>query len=195
LGSTFGSVHVVFCRGRNERYAIKCSPSGSSVFEKERRCLTRLNEESVPNVPSLIDIVEFRVGTNFLAYDFIGMVTPKYHCDLYDLYMTGIILTDKVILRMMKQVLSCLQGSTYCSKKNLSFLGLHRCKLFHADLKPQNIMVKKAFQSIYEIDLVVIDFGLTKEDEPYKVAYPNIGTAVYNAPEIFLGFFLVFVIR
>jgi len=100
---------------------------------------------------------------------FMCMVFPTYGFSLYDLIDKGTYLSMFEIKNVSRQ---CLQALTY----------LHRHEITHADIKPENILIK--YSSNNEFEIVMIDFGLATHKNSYHSAL--VGTKQYSSPEVAL---------
>lgn len=79
-------------------------------------------------------------------------------------------LTEKQVVRYMKQVLYGLQH-------------MHHKNMVHLDLKPENIMCLGGGKSGYE-EIKLIDYGMTRILDPDKPETAACGTAEFVAPEV-----------
>lgn len=148
--------------------AISAAHSGDSNYHKrlikEAERVSQLNDE---HIAKIYDVAEHG-GRTFLVMEFVRGVT------LRTLLNQPIGKGD--FTRIAKQ---CLEGAA----------AAHAKGILHCDLKPENIMVTPAPESLVKI----LDFGLARRapnpnDETASLAKSAIGgTAGYIAPEVLLG--------
>lgn len=83
-------------------------------------------------------------------------------------YMAGLLHSEKDVLHIMTQLVSCLAF-------------LHKNRIAHMDLKPQNV----AFANTIDMKIKLLDFGCAeKRESTEKVRGKILGTASYMAPEV-----------
>jgi len=111
---------------------------------------------------------------------------------LYDVYLTD----DKIyiIMELMeggelfdyvvrKGTLTEDEASRIVRKVASALVYMHSQNIIHRDLKPENLLLKRQPRSPSDIEIKIIDFGLSKElSEP--VARTFLGTRGYLAPEM-----------
>jgi len=74
------------------------------------------------------------------------------------------------------------QVKFYAAQLVIAFATLHKNNIVHRDLKPENVLLKE------DGYIVLADFGLAKIFEhSYDVAYTQVGTSEYMAPEVLKG--------
>jgi serine/threonine protein kinase len=71
----------------------------------------------------------------------------------------------------MKQLLSAV---SYC----------HSRGIVHRDLKTENILIKDS-TDIYNVQIKIIDFGISCRIQPQEKLTSTFGTPYYMAPEVF----------
>ena len=76
-------------------------------------------------------------------------------------------LTEDEIIYIIKGI---LEGISHIHEKNI----------MHRDLKPENIL----FRNEYDLDPVIVDFGLATFNNDNNYLFPRCGTPGYVAPEI-----------
>jgi serine/threonine protein kinase len=165
---------------------MKCCLQGSEIIEKEIEMLRILNKSNIPHIAKIIDVSNFSLYYKSSRYHFTGLILPLYWGDLRSLMNLNISFTDDDVLRMIRQCLCALKGLIIYLI--LFFLkGIHDCNYFHADIKPCNIMCnpKKNDEDRYELS--IIDFGLCSKEDAV-LPWPELGTAIYNPPEVALGY-------
>ena len=90
---------------------------------------------------------------------------------LYDVYrtnkkiyivmelMAGGELFDYVV---QKGTLTEAEASVIVRMVTSALVYMHECKIIHRDLKPENLLLKHKPNSIYDLEVKIIDFGLSK---------------------------------
>lgn len=90
---------------------------------------------------------------------------------LYDVFMTR----DKMIIVMelmaggelfdyvvQKGTLTEAEASVIVRMVTSALVYMHESNIVHRDLKPENLLLKKKPHSIYDLEVKIIDFGLSK---------------------------------
>ena len=199
---TYGCVFLATNRD-GKKYALKYIPC-----ESPREVLDAYKEfrsiEAVKGHPHLVNLIE---GFAYWDHDHIGdpclkeipmnivkdcinhveifalmedcQLKPSpwgYFCIVTDYYAEGTLyhllmrrrldrLSEKVILRYAEQICEAVEY-------------IHKCDLIHRDLKPGNVLLNENLKQI-----VITDFGLTRELEAGAYAHTRAGTLHYFAPE------------
>lgn len=110
------------------------------VFKTQKECLSLSKGEKFTNIVKVYDYI-FENNTAYIITEYInGKTLHDRVCSIgkytwYDLYSK------------MKPLMQCLAS-------------LHREGLLHRDIKPQNIMIRRAHE--YSEEFVLIDFGLAR---------------------------------
>ncbi|CAG8548143.1 12659_t:CDS:2, partial [Dentiscutata heterogama] len=149
--------------------ALKQVRLDSSIGEKEGIPPTSLREISLlkecmkhENIVKLLDIVN-QENKLFLVFEFLTMDLKRY------IHSSKEGLEHNKIMKLMYQL---LDGSTF----------LHKRRIFHRDLKPQNLLIDK------EENLKLADFGLARAvGIPLRPYTHEVITLWYRAPELMLG--------
>jgi len=111
---------------------------------------------------------------------------------LYDVYTTG----DKIYIIMelmaggelfdyvvQKGTLTEAEASTIVRMVTSALVYMHGENIIHRDLKPENLMLSHRPNSAFDIEVKIIDFGLSKfMHEPMARSF--LGTRGYLAPEM-----------
>lgn len=111
---------------------------------------------------------------------------------LYDVYLTG----EKIYIVMelmeggelfdyvvQKGTLNEEEASNIVRRVTSALVYMHSQNIVHRDLKPENLLLKRKPKPTEEIEVKIIDFGLSKAmEEP--VARTFLGTRGYLAPEM-----------
>ncbi|CAG8825846.1 21888_t:CDS:2, partial [Racocetra persica] len=140
-----------------------------SIGDKEGIPPTSLREISLlkectkhENIVKLLDIVN-QENKLFLVFEFLTMDLKRY------IHSFNEGLEHKKILKLMYQL---LDGTTF----------LHKRRIFHRDLKPQNLLIDQ------EENLKLADFGLARAvGIPLRPYTHEVITLWYRAPELMLG--------
>lgn len=94
--------------------------------------------------------------------------------------MAGGELFDYVV---QKGTLTEAEASTIVRMVTDALVYMHEKNIIHRDLKPENLLLTRKPNSVYDIEVKIIDFGLSKSmSEP--VAKSFLGTRGYLAPEM-----------
>ena len=110
------------------------------VYKTQKECLSLSKGEKFTNIVKVYDYI-FENNTAYIITEYInGKTLHDRVCSIgkytwYDLYSK------------MKPLMQCLAS-------------LHREGLLHRDIKPQNIMIRRAHE--YSEEFVLIDFGLAR---------------------------------
>jgi len=112
---------------------------------------------------------------------------------LYDVYttsskiyivmelMAGGELFDYVV---KKGALTESEASAIVRMVTSALVYMHDQNIIHRDLKPENLLLTKNPHSIYDIEVKIIDFGLSKSIMSEPLAKSFLGTRGYLAPEM-----------
>jgi len=96
--------------------------------------------------------------------------------------MAGGELFDYVV---QKGTLTEAEASVIVRMVTGALVYMHRCNIIHRDLKPENLLLKYKPNSIYDLEVKIIDFGLSKTMATQDhMAQSFLGTRGYLAPEM-----------
>ena len=73
--------------------------------------------------------------------------------------MAGGELFDYVV---QKGTLTEAEASVIVRMVTSALVYMHECNIIHRDLKPENLLLKYKPNSIYDLEVKIIDFGLSK---------------------------------
>eukprot|EP01083_Nonionella_stella_P034682 94873_1 len=136
----------------------------SSTTIREIALLKEVSEHQ--NIVTLYDVIIYGRSL-YLVFEFCEYDLKKY---LNKCYKEGNALSSKQCKSILYQMLSAL---SYC----------HSVRIFHRDLKPQNILINASTQSIK-----IADFGLARTFSiPNRNWTHEVITLWYRPPEILLG--------
>ncbi|KAF0429813.1 CMGC/CDK/CDC2 protein kinase [Gigaspora margarita] len=166
---TYGIVYRAKEKKTGRIVALKQVRLDSSIGEKEGIPPTSLREISLlkectkhENIVKLLDIVN-QENKLFLVFEFLTMDLKRF------IHSSKEALEHNKILKLMHQL---LDGTTF----------LHKRRIFHRDLKPQNLLIDK------EENLKLADFGLARAiGIPLRPYTHEVITLWYRAPELMLG--------
>ena len=155
-----GIVYKVQNRENNELYAMKTIFNDNETINKVEKLLAIKHE-------NIVDYFGY-----FIQDDLINIIME--YCENSDLnkFITdhknkGTKINQKIILIMSLDI---------CK----GIMEIHKNNLIHRDLKPENIFINNKYQ------IKIGDFGILKQlSDHTKVAYSQIGTDLYYAPERF----------
>lgn len=170
-----------FCERGGREYFIKefLSPiypaDNSNLSERILERKRRLCEDFYANKKAFYDVLSCcRTGNNILVQDFFRSGTKYY------------IVTDKVDADgtdpAMISRLSREKKEAFIRSILYSISKLHRAKIVHADLKPDNILLKKTDGGYYTAKIVDFDAGFLIGKVPADIQ----GDFIYLAPEVYL---------
>jgi serine/threonine protein kinase len=144
-----------------DKYEMEQRFSGMlDQFHTEIEALRSLNH---PNIISLNDV--------YTTKDKIYIIMEL---------MAGGELFDYVV---KKGTLTEAEASTIVRMVTSALVYMHGQNIVHRDLKPENLMLTRKPNSIYDIEVKIIDFGLSKVMEE-GMAKSFLGTRGYLAPEM-----------
>eukprot|EP00916_Digyalum_oweni_P014501 GHVL01023766.1.p1 GENE.GHVL01023766.1~~GHVL01023766.1.p1 ORF type:complete len:237 (+),score=32.01 GHVL01023766.1:121-831(+) len=172
---TYGQVHKARNRATGEMVALKkmkLEHEDEGIPSTTIREVAALKETQHPNVVSLQDV----------------------KCNRYNLYLVFEYVNSDLKKYMKTQSRNCVPH-TYCTDplppdtvKSFMYQALlaldfcHSRRIFHRDLKPQNILIGK------NKELKLADFGLARAfGLPVQTCTHEVITLWYRAPEILLG--------
>lgn len=166
IGSgTYGLVYSAVCKSSGKQVAIKKIPichEADGVPNTALREIATLQDCNHPNVIKLRQ-VESTLTSLYLVFDYYDMD-----------------------LRAFLKRFGALRGSLLQRSAHQMFEGLnfiHRRRILHRDLKPQNVLVE-----LKSMRLVLADFGLARTmSAPLKVYTHEVVTLWYRPPEVLLG--------
>ncbi|CAG8766662.1 17312_t:CDS:2, partial [Racocetra persica] len=166
---TYGIVYRAKVKKTGKIVALKQVRLDLPVGEQEGIPPTSLREISLlkecsknENIVKLLDIIN-QEKKLFLVFEFLTMDLKRY----IQTFKEGLELSK--IQKLMYQL---LDGTTF----------LHRRRIFHRDLKPQNLLIDK------DENLKLADFGLARAvGIPLKPYTHGVITLWYKAPELMLG--------
>ena len=158
----FGEVYLAKTLSTGDPVAIKLQKTsvGKEMFTKEINTLKQI----LPECKKLLCIIDSGVLPDGTIY----IVTE---------YIKGDSLSN--FLERNKNKLDANLKEKLCNQLITGMFEMHKLKVFHSDLKPDNIMVEDGTN-----DLKIIDFGLACD-------YQNIcggGTPIYMSPDYFLNY-------
>jgi cyclin-dependent kinase 2 len=165
---TFGEVYIATHEKTGERAALKkikleCEDEG--VPGTTLREVSLLKELHHPNVVQLKDVFYMPQESKlYLCFEYCDFDLKKY-------------------MKSLQYKLSgeCIKSFTYQMLNGLSWCHSHR--IFHRDLKPQNVLVDPK-----QGTLKLADFGLARAfTVPLRTYTHEVVTLWYRAPEILLG--------
>jgi calcium-dependent protein kinase len=147
----------------NRRLAVKCVPKSRSTIHElanEIKCLEKVSGH--PNCMQIIDSFEDKTQ----CY----IITPLYSGgELFDRIVTQRVFTERDASKNMLDLLSAISH-------------LHSKSIVHRDVKPENLLYSSADPS--KADLVLVDFGMSREFEAEKWMDLQCGSPSYVAPEV-----------
>ncbi|CAG8719238.1 5046_t:CDS:2, partial [Gigaspora rosea] len=166
---TYGIVYRAKEKKTGRIVALKQVRLDSSIGNKEGIPPTSLREISLlkectkhENIVKLLDIVN-QENKLFLVFEFLTMDLKRF------IHSSKEALEHNKILKLMHQL---LDGTTF----------LHKRRIFHRDLKPQNLLIDK------DENLKLADFGLARAiGIPLRPYTHEVITLWYRAPELMLG--------
>jgi len=161
------------------------------------RCINKKNRKSF--ACKIIDKIQ-------IEQRFAGMI-EQFHSEidalqklshpniikLYDVYTTkskiyivmelmgGGELFDYVV---QKGTLTEAEASVIVRMVTNALVYMHEQNIIHRDLKPENLLLKHKPNSIYDLEVKIIDFGLSKSTKTEPLAQSFLGTRGYLAPEM-----------
>ena len=155
-----GIVYKVQNRENNEYYALKTIFNDNEIIDKVEKLIAIKND-------NIVDYFGY-----FIQDDLINIIME--YCENSDLnkFITdhknkGTKINQKIILIISLDI---------CK----GIMEIHKNNLIHRDLKPENIFINRNYQ------IKIGDFGILKQlSDHTKVAYSQIGTDLYYAPERF----------
>lgn len=132
-----------------------------SQFHSEIDALRQLSH---PNIIKLYDVFT----TNKKIYIVMELMAGG---ELFDYVVQKGTLTEAEASVIVRMVTSAL-------------VYIHECDVIHRDLKPENLLLKYKPNSIYDLEVKIIDFGLSKTMKQEHLAQTFLGTRGYLAPEM-----------
>ncbi len=164
------TVYLVMNERANKQWAIKeirkeKFPDSDVVYESIRTETELLKNLSHPNLPSIVDIIDYE-GSILVVMDYIEGNTLKKALDEYGAQ------PQEYVIEWAKQLADVL-----------GYLHSQNPPIIYRDLKPSNIMLKP------DGTIVLIDFGTARKyKEENNEDTTCLGTRGYAAPEQFGGF-------
>ncbi|KAI6214243.1 hypothetical protein M3Y94_00244800 [Aphelenchoides besseyi] len=165
---TYGVVYKGRCKKTGNLVALKkirLEHEEEGVPSTAIREISMLLELRHPNVVDLLDVImqECRL---YLVFEFLSMDLKRF----LDRFANLDQIDESIVKNFMFQI---CQGMCYC----------HQRRIMHRDLKPQNLLVDVATNTIK-----LADFGLARAiGIPVRAYTHEIVTLWYRAPEILLG--------
>jgi len=168
VGST-STVHRCIQRSTNLSFACKIIDKKhiesrfNGMLEQFHREITALRSLKHPNIIRLLDV--------YVSDDKIFIIMEQMEGgELFDYVVEKGTLNEEEAARIVRKVTSAL---VYMHSKNI----------IHRDLKPENLLLRNQPKSPTDVEVKIIDFGLSKcMVEP--VASSFLGTRGYLAPEM-----------
>lgn len=151
------------CKMIDKKFIATHYQGMASQFQSEILALKALQH---PNIISLYDV--------YYDSDRIYIVMELMHGgELFDYVVERGTLSEPEAADIMKKITSALD---YIHSKNI----------IHRDLKPENLLLLRKPLTPYDVEVKIIDFGLSKqlETQPGGVAGTFLGTRGYLAPEM-----------
>ena len=166
----YGTVIKAYDYKHNSSTAIKIIRSENKFYKPAEREIRILNEikkfyyENINN-SELMDFMPLFIRKTFRYKNHICMVFDMYDTNLY---------------HYTKNNNKNIKNSKLISRDILKGLAfLKRMKIMHADLKPENVMLKNRYA-------IIIDYGLSNyEDKFEKTNYMQ--SRYYRSPEVYYG--------
>ncbi|KAM4770923.1 dual specificity tyrosine-phosphorylation-regulated kinase 2-like [Rhinophrynus dorsalis] len=165
---TFGQVVKAYDHKTHQHVAIKMVRNDRRFSQEAKeeikmlKMLKQLDKENKMNVVHLLESFSFR-NHMCMTFELLG---PNLYDQLGENKYRGLSLST--VRKLAVEILRCLDM-------------LHKNKIMHCDLKPENIALKTAGSS----GIKVIDFGASVYDHQDFFTY--IQTRYYRAPEVLLG--------
>jgi serine/threonine protein kinase len=150
----YGRVYYGYDGSHKQEYAVKCIPKTNRHFEEELHI-----HSSIPSHPHILDYITFDEDNDYLY------LVLQYHAggDLLEAIRNGVLYrNDRLIRKLFLQLLDAVNH-------------LHRQKVFHCDIKPNNIICASSYADVY-----LADFGLATRARQNNRA--KRGTLRYMSP-------------
>lgn len=165
---TYGVVYKANYKPDNEDVALKkirLEGEDDGIPSTSLREISILRELSHPNIVNLIDVI-MDVNQLYLVFEFLYMDLKKY---IDDQKAQGQRIDIELSTSYMFQLVQSLH---FC----------HSRRIYHRDLKPQNLLIDR--QGVIKL----ADFGLARAfNVPMRAYTHEVITMWYRAPEILLG--------
>jgi Tol biopolymer transport system component len=144
--------------------------TGAEWFQKRfRREIEILVKLDHPAIVAAHDCGELPGGRPFLIMDFVDGITLR---------------------ERLRTPIAVAEAADILLQLGAALAEAHRLRIFHLDLKPENIMLQKSAATSRACAVKLIDFGIAKIEHSGATATTALfvaGTAQYMAPEQFYG--------
>lgn len=162
LGSgSFSDVYSVFDKKNNREVALKINKINNTNFDNEISILSNLKQKERHNITKMFESFSY----NHKQY----IIFKMYNISLKE-YIKGNESSITKTLDIINQISKCLV-----------FLKKH--SIIHCDIKPENILFRDNLLN----SIVVIDFGISINNNYTIDRNKMIQTIYYRAPEILIG--------
>lgn len=165
---SFGDVHMVIDNLTNELLAAKIMKKKLGELSEESKIDIKREIGIISHIshPSVIEFVLYGVDNEKLV-----LITELGEKTLYDIFKINRTDQEKIGWNDTRKMISI-----YSLASVMSFL--HSNNIVHRDLSPKNIIFD------YDLNLKILDFGLSIVIEPNKQNSYKIGTPWYCPPEV-----------
>jgi len=180
-GALSKSVYCIFDKETDNKYILKLFNNSSEhkeLYEFERYILKLLNNDKhFPQYYGSIKIVDKGVKYDGFLIEYLGSDTLTSYCTKLKRYKSCLknhsgLFTEREIWGYLKQLLIGAQS-------------MHKKKIIHNDIKPDNIMIMDGVIKYIDFNLACVDSSSCKYKYLQCRYTPNGGTEQYKAPESF----------